>query len=64
MSDVYRVHSPSRRRTVLATTQRDNAMGRAHALNQAAATDGGLADWTVQHAALPNWGPAAEDADS
>jgi hypothetical protein len=44
VSDVYRVHSPSRRRTVLATTQRDNAVGRAHALNQAAATDGGRAE--------------------
>lgn len=50
MSDVYRVHSPSRRRTALATIQRDHAQGRAHALNQAAATDGGSADWIVQHA--------------
>ena len=64
MTAVYRVHSPSRHRTVLATTQRDHAQGRAHALNQAATTDGGLADWTVQHAALPGWGFAAEDAAS
>jgi hypothetical protein len=62
VSDVYRVHSPSRRRSALATTQKDHAVGRAHALNQAAATDGGLADWTVQHAAVPSWGPTNEEA--
>ncbi|MFI8590129.1 hypothetical protein [Dietzia maris] len=63
MTNVYRVHSPSRRRTVLATTRRHHAQGRAHALNQSAVTDGGLADWTVQHA-YPTWGPTNEEAIS
>lgn len=54
MTAVYRVHSPSRRRTVLATTRGDHAQGRAHALNQAAHTNDTPADWVVQHA-NPTW---------
>lgn len=51
---VYRVHSAARGHTILATTNRGDAIGRAHALNQAAGTSGTPDDWQVQ-AATPRW---------
>lgn len=54
MTEVFRVFSPSRGRTVLATTNHGKAEGRAHALNRGTTTGGGVPDWTVQHA-NPEW---------